>query len=480
MNIVLILFVSFNLVFKKEESVKTLAWVMVMILLPYLGIVLYILIGRNFRKEKMFNRKGAGDIKMKRELCKGMLSEYIKDPSTMPEGIRQYERLVMLNLRSSNSMVTTSDDSLLYFSGKDALEAMYKDIGNARFHIHLQSYILEDDTIGNKFCNLLIKKVKEGVEVRVIVDGLGSRKLSRKFKKRLKEAGVEFLIFSPFRWLFPPLIVNYRNHRKILVIDGKIGFIGGVNIADRYVNGGVFNEWRDTQIRLTGDIVHSLQHSFLIDRFFIINKNLRKRKKYYPQIEMDGTHSELEQNGDKIYAQVISSGPDSDWESFLDSYIQAISLAKNKIRIITPYFIISGPILKAIKIAALSGIDIRIMIPEKADSKLATWSTYSYISDLLSVGVKVYLFQNGFNHSKVMSIDDEFCIIGSVNMDYRSFYQHFEISSVFYDKDLAIKINKQFKSDTKRSLLISHSKWNSRPKKHKIREGLVRLISPIL
>lgn len=469
---------SLILIFKRRDPVKTLSWVLIMLLLPFIGIVAYFFFGRNFRKDKMFSRKGAGDVATRKELCNEMLKE-LTDAEKFPESVRPFRKLVIQNLRSAKSILSPNDTMDIFFSGKQAIEAMMREMRKAKQHIHLQSFILEDDATGQQFKEIMIAKAKEGVEVRLMFDGFGGRKLGRKYLSELADAGVEILNFSPFRLFFLPPIVNYRNHRKILVIDGKIGFIGGVNIADRYMNGGEFHEWRDTHLMIQGQSVMSLQAVFLLDRYFILNKNLRKRKKYYPQFPDIQNNPELADDK-KYYTQIIASGPDSDWSAIMQCYFTAITSAKDHICIITPYFIPSETILNAIKITALSHIDISIMIPERSDTWLTNWGTMSYISELLDAGVKVYLFKRGFNHSKVLSIDGEFCIIGSANMDNRSFEHNFEVTSVIYSSECAQTIEERFRKDLSRCTSVTKAKWNRRSTKNRIYESIARLVSPLL
>ncbi len=475
-NFVLAITISISLIFKKQDPIKTLSWIIVMILLPYMGIILYVFFGRNFRKEKMFNRKGAGDLRLKRGMCQELLQD-IENGKNLPKELYEHRNLIIQNLKSSQSLLTINSEATIYFSGKESLLAMCKAMEGAKKHIHLQSYIIEDDATGQLFKDILIKKSKEGVEVRLMYDGFGSRKLKKQFIQELKDAGVEILIFSPFRWIFPPLIVNYRNHRKILVIDGTIGFLGGVNIADRYFNGGDFPEWRDTHIKLIGESVFSLQASFLLDRFFILNKNIRKRSKYYPNFEIQ---KEYNKEDKQIFSQIISSGPDSDWYGIMQCYFSAITKAKDHIYIISPYFIPTDAILNAIKITALSSVNVSLMIPEKSDNWLSNWSTRSYYTELLEAGVNIYLFKKGFNHSKVLSIDEDFCIIGSANMDTRSLIHHFEVTSVLYNKDCATIIENRFHKDISRCTLLTRTKWKKRPIKEKLYESIARLVSPLL
>lgn len=447
----------------------------VIILLPYIGLILYIFIGRNFRKETMYSRKGAGDLLIKEKASKEMLAKIEREG--LPEELEKFSKLIIQNLKTNQSLLTISSGVEIYFTGKESLEAMLEAIYNAKEHIHLQSYIIEDDNVGKLFKDALIQKAKEGLEVRLMYDGFGSRLLDKRYLHDLKDAGVEILNFSPFRWFFLPLFANYRNHRKILVVDGNTGFLGGVNIAERYFNGGVFPEWRDTHIKLTGQSVYALQASFLLDRFFILNKNLRKRNKYYPKLSITPDSKETEK---QFYTQVISSGPDSDWSAIMQCYFTAITQAKKNIYIITPYFIPTEFILNAVKVTALSGVKVNLMIPERSDTWLSHWGTMSYITELLDAGVNIYLFKKGFNHSKVLSIDGEYCIIGSANMDTRSLEHHFEVTSILYDKKCSEAIEQKFHQDIGRCTKLSPKNWGKRGKIFRFYESLARLLSPLL
>ena len=478
LNIVLSVGCSIVLISQKNDPVKTLSWVIIMLSLPYIGIVLYFLFGRNLRKEKIYSRKGAGDARLKAQLSHQMLERF-HNASELPPEIAHYHKLIVQNLKSSQSMLLCSDKIDIYFSGKEAIAAMYQAMEQAQKHIHLQSFILEDDKIGNAVKELLIRKSRQGVEVRLIFDGYGGRKLGKRYISELKEAGVEVLVFSPFRFILLPPLANYRNHRKLLIVDGNVGFLGGVNIADRYCDGGVFTEWRDTHIRVEGESVMSLQASFLLDRFFIMNKDLRKRGKYFPRIDLNAM-----MKGDSLvkryYMQTISSGPDSDWQAIMQCFFTAITQAKRYVHIITPYYIPSETISDAIKITALSDVEVSIMVPEKSDTRITTAATHSYFSELLDAGVNIYLFERGFNHSKVLSIDGEYCIIGSANMDNRSFMHNFEVTSVIFDRECAKVIDNKFNEDLKRCRKVEAAQWNRRPYITKVAESAARLVSPLL
>ncbi|MEG0519451.1 MAG: cardiolipin synthase [Bacteroidales bacterium] len=478
MNLVVAIYAATTMILRKQDPVKTLSWLVVLILLPYLGIILYFFFGQSYRKRKIYSRKGVADYTLRKELSSSQVELFKRDPSLLGEELLPYKKMIFQNLRNSYTVVEHNTNIEFFFTGRSALDAMYKAIEEAKKHIHLQSYIFVDDATGKRFGDLLIKKAGEGVEVRIMYDGVGSISLKKEFLAPLKEAGIEILNFSPVRFLLPTSLLNYRNHRKILVIDGKTGFLGGVNIANRYYNGTAAGEWRDTHIKIVGESVFSLQASFLLDRYFVLNRKLRKWKKYYPTV--DKTDIGKEQDNMRFFSQTITSGPDSDWASIMQCYFSAITGATRHIYIVTPYFTPNETILNAIKIAALGNIDVRIMLPEKSDTKIVHWSTMSYVSELLKAGVKIYLFKKGFNHSKVISIDGKISIVGSANMDTRSFEHNFEIMSVIYNKDCAEVIEKQFMKDFNLCRQITAGKWHKRNRSQKIKESFARLWSPLL
>lgn len=475
---IIAIYASSVIAYRKLDPVKTLSWIIVILLLPYIGLILYLFFGQNFRKTKIFNRKGIRDERFRRLQSHRQIKLFKTDPQSLPAELEKFKKLINLNLNGSKSVLGLNTSIEMFFSGKTALNAMYKSIEEARQHIHLQSYIIEDDVIGNKFKDLLIEKAKSGVEVRVIFDDVGCWYLSKEYTFQLTAAGIEVLSFAPVRFLSPTSRFNYRNHRKILVIDGVTGFLGGVNIADRYYNGGPFEEWRDTHVKIIGESVSSLQSSFLLDRYFIIKRQFRRKKKYYPSINT----SSIKVEGDNyhFYSQIIASGPDSDWASIMQCYFSAISKATKHIYIITPYFTPNESLLNALKIAALGGVDVCLMLPEKSDSSITYWCSISYATELLDAGVKVYLFSKGFNHSKVISIDGEYCIIGSANFDNRSLEHNFEITSIIYNSDIAKQIDNQFLLDVERCTSLAGSKWARRSIRNQIKEAYARLLSPLL
>lgn len=478
MNMGIAVYASVTMILRRQDPVKTLSWTAVMILLPYVGILLYFVFGQNFRKKKIFSRKGLGDVKLRKELCADEEEKLKMEPRLFSAENEPYKKLVYQNLKNSFALIDYNTDFEFYFDGRDALDAMYKVIESAQNHIHLQTYIFEEDMTGNRFADLLIKKAQSGVEVRLLIDGIGSVSLKKKFLEHLTDSGIEVLVFSPVRFFMPMSRLNYRNHRKILVVDGKIGFLGGVNIADRYYYGTETGDWHDTHIKIIGESVFSLQEGFLLDRYFVLNRKMRYSKKYYPQIE--NKKYDITAAKKSFYSQIISSGPDSDWAGIMQCYFTAITCARDHIYLVTPYFTPNETILNALKVAALANIDVRIMLPEKSDSTTATYSTRSYIGEMLEAGVKIFLFKEGFNHSKVISVDGNVCIVGSANMDSRSFEHNFEIMSVLYNSDCAKIVENKFLQDLKECVAVNAAKWKNRSVSEKVQESFFRLLSPLM
>lgn len=472
----LALYFIYDLVFKKHNPVKSLSWIVVMLLLPYAGLILYFYFGRDFRKVKIYSRKGLHDERLKKELSARQVEELNAAKENLPSDLASHKKLILLALNNSRSIVTEHNSTEIFFTGKDALEAMYESASKAATHIHLQSFIIENDSVGTRWKNMLIKKAREGVEVCVIYDDFGSWHLPGFYIREMQHAGVHIEPFGKvgFPWL--RAMINYRNHRKLLIVDGMEGFLGGINIADRYYDGGASLEWRDTQMRIRGEAVRQLESSFLMDWYFITRKNLRRRKPYsyrLPDIEQDAV-------AETCYMQIVSSGPDSDWADIMQLYLTSITEARTRITITTPYFIPNESILNALKIAALGGVEVRVMLPEEADSRFVHYASLSYVNELLDAGVKVYLYTRGFIHSKTISIDGKCCVIGSANLDNRSLDHHFEVGAIVYNPGVSMELETQFDSYLNDSRLIVRRNWDRRPFPQKVYEQLTRLLSPLL
>lgn len=466
-----------DLVFKRHDPVKTLSWSIVLLAFPYIGLLIYFYFGRSFRKTKLYSRKGMHEGKLKKEFSAHQIALLETNEHFLPEDLETNKKLVMLCLNNNKSLLTEFNKTFLYFTGREALDAMLEQAQQARHHIHLQSFIIENDAVGTRWKNLLVQKAREGVEVRVIYDDFGSWHLPKEFLRDLRQAGAQI---EPFGKVGIPGLharINYRNHRKILVVDGTVAFIGGVNIADRYYDGGTNVQWRDTQIRIEGQAVSHIQSSFLMDWFFITHKNLRARKRYdyaLPPLSDDV------QAPESCFMQIVSSGPDSEWADIMQLYLTLITQAQKYIHLISPYFIPNETILNAIRTAALGGVEVNVLIPEFGDSAFVHAATLSFVSELLDAGVKVYMYTKGFIHAKVISIDGTCCLIGSANMDMRSLEHHFEIGAIIYNTSVTRQIDLQFAADLHESRLITSRSWAKRGTIARVKESLARLLSPLL
>jgi len=455
----------------KREPVKALAWITVIALVPFAGIILYIVFGRNHRKEKLFNRKEIKDIEQFEKMCAEQLCQIADPDPKFRKTIADNRDIITLLLNNNKALLTIHNRVKVLNNGKETFAALLAALKSATSSIHIEYYIFENDRIGNKIARILLEKARKGVEVRFIYDDVGSWGLKAKFIRELRKAGVKVKCFMPvvFPWLTSS--VNYRNHRKIVVVDGCIAFTGGINIADRYMlRRGKIGLWRDTHLQIEGEAVAMLQAVFVTDWYFVSKEQLLDTQKYFPK-------SEIRQ---KSPLQIASSGPDSDWASIMQAFFSAIIHAQQYIYISTPYFLPNQAILTALKVAALSGIDVRLMIPHRSDSKIVYWATRSYVSELIDAGIHVYMYRKGFNHSKVIIIDGTFSTVGSANMDVRSFEDNFEVTAIMYDRRIARELETSFLQDLEHSLLVTRQAWDERPNLHAFYEAMSRLFSPLL
>ncbi|MDR2910444.1 MAG: cardiolipin synthase [Bacteroidales bacterium] len=457
--------VSVMIILEKRSPYKTAAWVLVLIMVPVFGVIFYLIFGQEYRKQKIFSRSGIKSLGKIRNLSLKQLRQI----RTRKDSYEK-ENIIRLLLNNSNSLLTTGNEVKILDSGESTFRAIFEAIKNAEHHIHLEYYIFSDDKTGNRLKDLLIEKSIQGIEVRVIIDDVGSWGLKRKFINELRGNGIEIYPFMEVH--FPRLTsrVNFRNHRKILIVDGVVGFTGGINIADRYIDGikGI-GPWRDTHLRITGDAVACMQVIFAADWYFCINENITGSKYFKPFTEGHGTA-----------VQISSSGPDSDWESISQAFFAAIANARKKVYIATPYLMPPPDILSALKIAALSNIDVRIVIPHRSDALIPRWSSFSYVSELLEAGVRVYFYETGFIHSKYIIVDDTFVTVGTTNLDFRSLETNFEINAFIYDPDFTARMEAVFTADLENSWEISRGYWEKRPWHKKFRESVAHIVSPLL
>ncbi|MFC2097086.1 cardiolipin synthase [Bacteroidota bacterium] len=471
-DIVLLLTILFGVVIvilENKNPIKTISWILVIIFLPIIGIILYLYFGRNFRKKKFFNRKEVTDAISFDLLADNQLIELNQKKFLKNEKLKSKRHIMKLLINNNRALVTENNIIKVLNNGKQTFSSIIFELENAKYHINLEYYIIEDDNIGNKIKDILIKKAKEGLIVNVIYDDIGSWSLSRKFILALRIAGVNIYSFMPVKTYFFANKVNYRNHRKIIVIDGKIGFVGGLNIADRYLREDKSDLWRDTHLKLEGDAVKSLQSVFLMDWFFV-SGNVLNVKKYFPEHHVEKHH----------LVQIAASGPDSDWASIMQAFFIAITTARNYVYISTPYFLPNTSIMTALKTVVMCGVDVKIILPEKLDSFMIRLSSQSYIEELLEVGVQIYYYHKGFTHSKLIIVDDVFSSVGTANMDIRSFDQNFEINALIYDEEIAVGLKNDFIDDLKNSYLITYKKFVDKSIFRRFIESVARIFSPLL
>lgn len=442
---------------ENRNPVKSLAWVTVLILLPAVGLILYIFFGRNIKNKRMISRRN------KRRLLKIGNAPKKRIPANLSPEYKSIAKLAQATLGSS---FFPGNEVEIYSTGTAKFDALARDLRSARKFINLQYYIFQDDELGREIASILMERARAGVKVRVIYDHVGSFSVSSDFFKRLKAAGVEAYPF--FKVAFIPFAsrVNWRNHRKIVIIDGEIGYIGGMNIANRYLDGGKFPLWRDCHLRVEGPAISTLQYSFALDWSFMRNEILDQECSAEPR--------------GAIGIQSITGGPMSQWNSIAHVFMRAIIGAKKRIFLQTPYFLPPESLLKALQNSALAGIDVRIMIPRKSDSWMLGYSSRSYIAECLRSGIKIYFFEPGMLHSKVLIIDDDLASVGSTNFDFRSFEHNFEANLLLYSAETNERLRAIFQTDQNMSTRIFPDEWKKRPAIHRALESAVRLLAPIL
>ncbi|MDR1746852.1 MAG: cardiolipin synthase [Tannerella sp.] len=446
---------------ENRNPLKTIPWIVVLLFLPGIGLIFYFFFGQDNRRQRIISRRTHRRII--RPLRPGRI---VQDRCTVPE---PYLPLVNLLNRDKQSPLLYGSEVTFYTGGTEKFHALLEAIHQAKHHIHLQYYIFADDEIGCQVRDVLIAKAKEGVKIRVLYDDVGSWNVKKRFFQKMQDAGIE--VYAFLQVAFPLLTskVNYRNHRKIVVIDGATGFIGGMNIADRYIRGTSWGEWRDTHFKITGKGVHGLQTSFLID-WYVASKQLIRDKEYYPQAVIH----------DDNIMQVVTSGPTGQWRTLLQSVVFCVSNAKKYLYIQTPYFLPTEGLNQALQTVALGGVDVRLMMPERSDTRMANMAGHSFLDDLIKAGVKVYFYKTGFLHSKLLVADDEISCIGSANFDFRSFEHNFEINAFIYQDVFAKKMKLMFLEDLKNCEQLIAAKWLKRPLHIRLTESFMRLFSPLL
>ena len=448
-------------VLENRNPVKTIAWVLVLVFLPVIGLVFYIFFGRTHRRDQIISKRSFN------KLLKRPETEYLSQTDNeVPAG---YEGLVSLFRHSNHAFPFAGNETEIYIDGVSWIAALVNELQAAQDFIHMESYIFSDDAVGQQIRDVLVEKARQGVTVRVIYDDVGSWQTPNAFFNGMMEAGIEVRSFLKVRFPLFTSKINYRNHRKLVVIDGRTGFIGGMNLAERYVTGVPWGIWRDTHMLIRGKAVYGLQTVFILDWYFT-DRTLLTSDHYFPEVGNMGS----------AMIQVVTSSPVQPGQEIMNGLIKAISNAKRYFYVQTPYFLPSEAMLNALQTAAMAGVDVRLMIPEQTDTKLAQWGSRSYLTDVLQAGVKVYFYQKGFLHSKLMVSDDMLTTIGSTNMDFRSFEHNFEANAFIYDGQVAVKAREFFLADQRESKQIYLKQWEKRSRRSKALESFIRLMSPLL
>ncbi|WXR62579.1 cardiolipin synthase [Peptostreptococcaceae bacterium AGR-M142] len=466
-NIIILLNIIFigTVVFKERRNpVNTIAWVLTLTFIPVFGFILYLLIGRGLLNKKIF-RLEKEELKKLNENTKMQLEEL----QNLESLNYNYKTLMHLNLLTNSSICTNDNEVKIFNHGNEKFEELFKDINNAKEYIHMIYFIINNDELGNKLIDLLTKKAKEGVDVKIVYDALGSFFTSEKLFKRLKNAGAKVYKFSPLKST-TSFRANYRNHRKLVIIDSNIGYLGGINVGDEYLGKEEkLSPWRDTHLKIRGSAVTLMELRFLLDYRHASKEELKDALKYLKINEKKYGDTKM---------QIVSSGPDEINDNIKLSYIRMINLAKNYLYIQTPYFIPDESFMEALKICIYSGVDLRIMVPKKPDKEYVYLGSLSYLKDLILIGATVYLY-DGFIHSKTILMDDEVLTIGSANMDIRSFKINFEVNAFMYDENLSKSYKESFYEDVKKSTILDISYYENMNYFNRIKQSVFRLISPL-
>ncbi len=469
---VILVLICLRIIYETRSTNKTLAYLLFCIFIPLIGIGFYLVFGINYWRKKLYEKKKTQDEKILEQLKKE-ISQYTEESLKQPDGAASdNNELAAMLIKDLNSPLTHKNRVKLLINGEEKFPELMKVLRDAKHHIHMEYYIYEQDEIGSAIIELLIQKAREGVEVRFIYDDFGSPSIKKKIERRMREAGVQVYPFHKVHFYLLANRLNYRNHRKIIVVDGQTAFVGGINVSDKYINnksGQLF--WRDSHLRIDGPGVYYLQYLFITDWNFCCPQQLKPEELHFVPNKVIK---------EDTYVQVAASGPDSFQPSILFSILQAIYLAKEEILITTPYFIPGDSIIEAMRIAALSGISVKLLVPGICDSRIVNAASKSNYNDLLQAGVEIYLYQRGFVHAKTLVADGKLSIVGTANMDHRSFELNFEVNAIVYDRPFAEQMRQVFFNDLKDSEKIDAECWYKRPAYEQFPEKIARLFSPIM
>ena len=474
--ILMILVVSARIIYDTQNTTKTLAYLLAAVFLPFIGVIIYFSVGINYRKRKIYSKKIFDNVEQVKEMEKRILADSNTLFSNGTESFKSYQKLALLILNQTLSPITSNNDVSLLLNGENKFPKVFEALKNAKNHIHIEYYIFNADIVGCKIIDLLIEKAQQGVKVRFIYDDFGSREIRKKQVSRLRAGGVEAFPFYKIKLIGLANRLNYRNHRKIIVVDGELGFVGGINVSDKYINSSTGNNklyWRDTHLMIQGPAVRTLQYVFMGDWNYCSGTLLVPDHNFFPK-------ERISQSSPGKIVQIAASGPDSDTPLIEQTIMQAINLAKKEILITTPYFIPGQSLLTSLTVAAFSGTKIKLLVPGISDSHLVNFAARSYYGRLLDAGVEIYQYQKGFVHAKTMVVDQQLAMVGTANMDIRSFDLNFEVNAIVYDEEIAKELCEAFYEDLKFATKIDYEIWKKRSTGIRLIEKIAGLLSPMM
>ncbi|MDU0200060.1 cardiolipin synthase [Paenibacillus sp. MAH-36] len=470
-NILLALTVVF---LERRNVAATWSWLMVLLFIPILGFLLYVMLGQNLSRRKLYKWNQRMQERMQTVISEQREQLMNGTMTYLNPMVSDYRDLIYLNVASNDAFLTQDNSVDIFTDGISKFSDLMLKIEAAKTHIHMQYYIVKNDALGKRIIQALTKKAEQGVIVRFLYDDIGSRSLKDSFFRDFLKAGGQKAAFFPSRIPYLNYRVNYRNHRKLVIIDGKIGYMGGFNVGNEYLGMDPrFGFWRDTHLRLTGSVVRALQSRFILDWNLASSTAVEVDQCYFPEREEGGTSQQ-------VPMQIVASGPNEEWPHFVYTFLKMIHMAKKRILLQTPYFIPEESMLNALRIAALSGIDVRIMIPEKADHLFVHWASLYYVGELLRAGVKCYLYDYGFLHAKTIVVDGKVASVGTANFDIRSLRLNFETNALMYHEETAKKLEATFWKDMEGCMELTLEEYEKRSLRIRFLESISKLISPIL
>lgn len=460
----------------KSNSTSAVAWCLGILFLPFLGALLFFFFGwqhvhRPLRRKRRHKQSYRGPTRF------SVASLEAPDPARSPAEMASIERLSRLAQRFGAAPPSAGNHLEFHFEGAPSFEAMRRAIAGARHHIHLEFFIWQPDGLGREFLELLAGKAREGVIVRLLYDAMGSYRLPASFLRDFHAAGGKSSVFLPLNPLRRRLQVNMRNHRKILVVDGAVGFTGGLNIGDEYLSlSPRFGYWRDTHLLIRGPAVWDLQRIFLEDWSFAAEENVaagehpEAERPYFPPPRADGGYR----------VQVLESGPDRDLKGIRELTFAAILAARRRLWIASPYFVPDEGLLDALRLAGHMGVDVRLVLQDQPDKWIPQYAARYYWEDMLRAGVRIYQYARGMMHAKVLLVDEDFASVGTANLDNRSMFLNFEVNCLIHSAAAVRELERSFLQDFSDSILLDRRVWAQRPFGVRLVENACRLLSPIL